>query len=511
MMNEKRAGKVYLVGGGPGDPKLITLKGVECLKRADVVIYDSLINDALLEYCPPHSERIYGGKRPGEQRKRQDEINHLMLQKAEDGKTVVRLKGGDPFIFGRGGEEVLVLAEAGIDFEIVPGITSAIAAAAYAGIPLTHRDYASSVAFVTGHSASFAPDSPIGWERLATAVDTLVVYMGIGHLRQIAAQLTKHGRSPETPVTLVHWGTTPQQKTLEGTLADIPEKAEAANFRNPAVVVVGAVNRLREQLRWYDSKPLFGKCIVVTRARAQASGFAELLESYGADTVQFPTIEIRPILDNPVLDKAIARLGDYDWAIFTSVNAVEIFYSRLRTCGTDVRSFGRGRICAVGPKTVDALDKIGICADFVPTQSRGLAIADEMENLEGKHVLLPCAKIAPNDLPNDLREKGAVVHTIPIYDTVKSEGKGREALEKGIISGEIDMVTFTSSSTVTNFVGMFDSGPTDVLLSKVTIAVIGPSTAEAVKQYGLAVDVMPSEASIEALAQEIVRFYDKSS
>ncbi len=216
-------------------------------------------------------------------------------------------------------------------------------------------------------------------------------------------------------------------------------------------------------------------------------------------------------MDNPVLDKAIARLGDYDWAIFTSVNAVEIFYSRLRTCGTDVRSFGRGRICAVGPKTVDALDKIGICADFVPTQSRGLAIADEMENLEGKHVLLPCAKIAPNDLPNDLREKGAVVHTIPIYDTVKSEGKGREALEKGIISGEIDMVTFTSSSTVTNFVGMFDSGPTDVLLSKVTIAVIGPSTAEAVKQYGLAVDVMPSEASIEALAQEIVRFYDKSS
>ena len=510
-MNEKRTGKVYLVGAGPGDPKLITLKGVECLEHADVVIYDLLISDALLEHCPPHSERIYGGKRPGEQRKRQDEINYLMIQKAEEGKTVVRLKGGDPFIFGRGGEEVLTLVEAGIDFEIVPGITSAIAAPAYAGIPLTHRDCASSVAFVTGHSASFAPDSPIGWEQLATAVDTLVVYMGIGHLRQIATQLTKHGRPPDTPVTLVHWGTTPRQKTLEGTLADIAEKAKAADFRNPAVVVVGAVNRLRQQLRWYDSKPLFGKHIVVTRARAQASGFAELLESYGADTIQFPTIKIQPILDNPVLEKAIARLGDYDWIIFTSINAVEIFYSRLRENGVDVRSFGNAQICAVGPKTAEALDTIGLCADFVPTQSHGLAIADEMENLAGKRVLLPCAKIAPKDLPTTLHEKCAVVHTIPIYDTVKSEGKGREVLEKKITNGEIDMVTFTSSSTVANFVGMFESSPTNLLLGRVRTAVIGPSTAEAVKQYGLAVDVMPSEASVEALAQEIVRFYDKSS
>ena len=509
-MNEKRAGTVYLVGAGPGDPKLITLKGIECLKCADVVIYDLLINDALLEHCPPHAEKIYGGKRPGEQRKRQDEINSLMIEGARAGKTVVRLKGGDPFIFGRGGEEVLALVEAGIDFEIVPGITSAIAAPAYAGIPLTHRDYASSVAFVTGHSASFAPDSPIGWEQLATAVDTLVVYMGIGHLRQIAEQLTKHGRSPETPVTLVHWGTTPRQKTLEGTLADISEKAEAVKFRNPAVIVVGTVNRLRKQLRWYDSKPLFGKRIVVTRARAQASGFAELLESYGAATTQFPTIQIQPILDNPVLEKAIARLNDYDWVIFTSVNTVEIFYSRLRESGADIRSFGKAQVCAVGPKTVEALDKIGLCADYVPSQSRGLAIANEMKSLAEKSVLLPCTKIAPDDLPNGLREKGAVVHTIPMYDTVKTEGNGREELEKKIINSEIDMVTFTSSSTVTNFVGMFDQHRPDVFLAKVGIAVIGPSTAEAVKRCGLKVDVMPSEASVEALAQEIVRFYDKS-
>ena len=511
MMNEKRTGMVYLVGGGPGDPKLITLKGVECLKCADIVLYDLLINDALLEHCPPHTEKIYGGKRPGEQRKRQDEINSLMIEGARAGKTVVRLKGGDPFIFGRGGEEVLTLVEAEIDFEIVPGITSAIAAPAYAGIPLTHRDYASSVAFVTGHSASFAPDSPIGWERLATAVDTLVVYMGIGHLRQIAEQLTKHGRSPETPVALVHWGTTPQQKTLEGTLANISERAETANFRNPAVIVIGAVNRLRERLRWYDSKPLFGKRVVVTRARAQASGFAEILESYGADTVQFPTIEIQPIVENPVLEKAIARLEDHDWVIFTSVNAVEIFYSRLRENGLDVRSFGKAQICAVGSKTIESLNKIGVCADFVPSQSRGTAIANEMKNMAEKSVLLPCAKIAPDDLPKSLCEKGAVVHVVPIYDTVKSEGKGREVLEKKIINGEIDMITFTSSSTVTNFAGMFESSPANLLLGKVRIAVIGPSTAVAVKQYGLAIDVMPNEASVEALAHEIVRFYGKNS
>ncbi|MDE0506294.1 MAG: uroporphyrinogen-III C-methyltransferase, partial [Candidatus Poribacteria bacterium] len=504
-------GRVYLVGGGPGDPKLITLKGVECLQCADVVIYDLLISDALLDHCPPHCERIYGGKRPGEQRKRQDEINALMLRKAKEGKTVVRLKGGDPFIFGRGGEEVLTLVGAGIDFEIVPGITSAIAAPAYAGIPLTHRDHASSVAFVTGHSASFAPDSPIGWERLATAVDTLVVYMGIGHLDQIAAQLTQHGRSPDTPVTLVHWGTTPQQKTLEGTLTDISEKAKEANFRNPAVVVVGEVNRLREQLRWYDSKPLFGKRIVVTRARAQSSGFAELLESYGAHTIQFPTIEIQPILDKPDIDKAITCLSEYHWIIFTSVNAVEIFYSRLRENGADVRSFGKAQICAVGPKTIEALNGIGILPDFVPSQSRAVAIADEMQNLVGKNVLLPCAKIAPEDFPNGLREKGAVVHTIPIYNTVKTEGKGRKALEKKILDGEIDAVTFTSSSTVDNFVGMFDRHRPKDFLAEVRIAVIGPSTAEAAKRCGLKIDVMPSEASVEALAKEIVRYYAKNT
>ena len=274
-------GKVYLVGAGPGDPKLITLKGIECLQRADVVIYDLLINVKLLEHCPAHTEKIYGGKMIGEQEQRQAEIDDLMVRYAKTGKTVVRLKGGDPFIFGRGGEEALTLVEAGIDFEIVPGITSAVAAPAYAGIPLTHRNYSSSVAFVTGHSAALKADSAIRWEQLATGVDTLVILMGVGHLREIAARLIQHGRSPDTPISLIHWGTTPQQKTVTGTLVDIAQKAEEVNFRNPAAIVVGDVNILREQLRWFDQKPLFGRRIIVTRARAQASGFAECLESYG--------------------------------------------------------------------------------------------------------------------------------------------------------------------------------------------------------------------------------------
>ena len=502
-----KIGKVYLVGAGPGDQKLITLKGIECLQRADVVIYDLLINVKLLEHCPPHTEKIYGGKMTGEQEKRQAEIDDLMIRHTRAGKAVVRLKGGDPFIFGRGGEEALILAEAGIDFEIVPGITSAIAAPAYAGIPLTHRGYASSVAFVTGHSAALKADSTIRWAQLATAVDTLVVLMGVGHLREITERLIQHGRSPDTPIALVHWGTTPQQETLEGTLVDIAEKAKAVDFRNPATIVVGEVNTLRERLRWFDRKPLFGRRIIVTRARAQSSDFAECLESYGAEVLQFPTIETQPIPDNSVLDGAIAQLATYNWVIFTSVNAVEYFYHRLRENGKDARSFGNARICAVGPKTVEALDQIGICADYVPSQSRGAVIAAELESVKGRKILLPRARIAADDLPHGLRDRGAIVDAIPIYDTVKAGAEEREALEADLLNGRIDMVTFTSSSTVTNFLEMFEPHPPTVLLDKVHLAAIGPSTAATVNRHGLTADVVAKKASVETLAEEIIRFY----
>ena len=502
-------GKVYLVGAGPGDPKLITLKGIECLQRADVVIYDLLINVKLLEHCPAHTEKIYGGKMIGEQEKRQAEIDGLMIRHARAGKTVVRLKGGDPFIFGRGGEEALTLVEAGIDFEIVPGITSAIAAPAYAGIPLTHRSYSSSVAFVTGHSAALKADSAIRWEQLATGVDTLVILMGVGHLHEIAARLIQHGRSPDTPTSLIHWGTTPQQKTLEGTLADIAQKAEGVNFRNPAAIVVGDVNTLREQLGWFDRKPLFGRRIIVTRARAQASNFAACLESYGAEVIQFPTIETEPIPNNAALDRAIDRLATYNWVIFTSVNAVEYFYHHLRENGKDARSFGNARICAVGHKTVAALDQIGIRADYVPSQYRGAVLAAELEGVAGQRILLPRALIAADDLPNGLQDRDAIVDAIPIYETVKAGAEGRKTLESDLRKGRIDMVTFTSSSTVTNFLEMFDSHSPAALLDQVHIAVIGPSTEATAKASGLAVDIVAKQASVESLAEEIVKFYTR--
>ena len=503
---KQRTGIVYIVGAGPGDKKLITLRGVECLQRADVVIYDLLLNDALLEHCPSHTEKIQAPD-PRIRTKRQDELNHLLVEHAKAGKIVVRLKGGDPYIFGRGGEEAVALTEAGISFEIVPGITSAIAASAYAGIPVTHRNYASSVAFVTGHSAALRPDSNINWAQLATAVDTLVVYMGVAHLRQITERLIAHGRDPQTPVSLVRVGTTPQQQVVQGTLTDIVQKVEAVELKSPAVIVVGAVNRLREQLRWFDRKPLFGKRILVTRARAQASEFADLLEANGAEVLQFPTIKIQPI-DN--VD--IPSPNEYDWVIFTSVNAVEIFYERLRENGRDARAFGGSKICAVGPKTVEALNNIGILPDFVPTHSRGRAIAAEIEDVNGKKILLPRAKIATAHLPNGLRERGAHVDDVPLYDTLKvaNDGdKARDEIEADLLNGSIDFVTFTSSSTVTNFLEMFPNRAPSVLFANTQVAVIGPTTEKKAVKCGVHVDVIAKEASVESLVEALVEAYHR--
>ncbi|MDE0689635.1 MAG: uroporphyrinogen-III C-methyltransferase [Candidatus Poribacteria bacterium] len=500
-MNTPSTGIVYIVGAGPGDRKLITLKGVECLQRADVVIYDLLLNDALLEHCPVHAEKIKAPD-PRTRTTRQDELNHLLVEHAKAGKTVIRLKGGDPYIFGRGGEEAVALTEAGIPFEIVPGITSAIAAAAYAGIPVTHRDYASSVAFVTGHSAALRPDSNINWAHLATAVDTLVVYMGVAHLRQIVERLIAHGRDPQTPVSLVRVGTTPQQHIVQGTLTDIVQKVEAVQLKSPAVIVVGEVNRLRGQLRWFDTKPLFGKRILVTRARAQASEFAGLLEANGAEVIQFPTIQIQPLED---VD--IPPPNAYDWVIFTSVNAVEIFYERLRESGKDARALGRSRICAVGAKTVEALNRIGIHPDLVPSHARGSAIASEMRDVNGKKILLPRAKIATADLPNGLREKGAHVNDVPLYDTLKVVGDGdkrRDDIEADLLNGSIDFVTFTSSSTVTNFLEMFPAHAPTTLLANVKVAVIGPTTQKTALARDIRVDVVAKEASVESLVDAII-------
>lgn len=506
-MRTSHTGIVYIVGAGPGDKKLITLKGVERLQQADVVIYDLLLNDVLLEHCPTHTEKIQAPD-PRIRSNRQAVLNQLLIQHAKEGKIVVRLKGGDPYIFGRGGEEAMALAEAGISFEIVPGVTSAIAASAYAGIPVTHRDYASSVAFVTGHSAALHPDSNINWEQLATAVDTLVVYMGVAHLRQIIERLTTHGRNPQTPVSLVRVGTTPQQFVVQGTLADIVEKVEAVKLKSPAIIVVGEVNRLREQLQWFDTKPLFGKRILVTRARAQASQFADLLEANGAEVIQFPTIEIRPL----EIDSAkIPSPDQYDWVIFTSVNAVEIYYTHLREKGKDTRVFGGCSICAVGPKTVEALNCIGIYPDFVPSHASGKVVATEIEDVQGKKILLPRAKIATADLPNTLHKRGAYVDDIPLYDTVKVATENSDIIEKDLLEGNVDFVTFTSSSTVTNFLEMFPPHTAKDLLAHVRVAVIGPTTEATAVEHGVRVDVVAKEATIESLVKGIIAEYQNPS
>lgn len=506
-MRTSHTGIVYIVGAGPGDRKLITLKGIECLQQADVVIYDLLLNDALLKHCSAHAEKIQAPD-PRIRANRQAELNQLLVKYANEGKIVVRLKGGDPYIFGRGGEEAMALAGASIPFEIVPGVTSAIAASAYAGIPVTHRDYASSVAFVTGHSAALHPDSNINWEQLATAVDTLVVYMGVAHLQQIVERLTTHGRDPHTPVSLVRVGTTPQQVVIQGTLADIVEKVETVQLKSPAIIVVGEVNQLRDQLRWFDNKPLFGKRILVTRARAQASGFADLLEANGAEVIQFPTIEIRPL----EIDSAEIPLPDqYDWVIFTSVNAVEIYYTHLREKGNDTRVFGGCSICAVGPKTVEALNCIGIFPDFVPSHASGKVVATEIEDVQGKKILLPRAKIATADLPNTLREREAHVDDIPLYDTVKIANENSDVIKKDLLEGNVDFVTFTSSSTVTNFFQMFPTPAANVLLANVRVAVIGPTTEATATKHGVRVDVVAEEATIESLVEAIIAEYQNLS
>ena len=505
-MITKHKGIVYIVGAGPGDKKLITIKGLECLQVADVVIYDLLLNDVLLEHCPPHTEMIKAPD-PRVRATRQAELNELLIQHAQAGKVVVRLKGGDPYIFGRGGEEAMALVEAGIPFEVVPGVTSAVAASAYAGIPVTHRDYSSSVAFVTGHSAALHPDSNIKWEYLAKGVDTLVVYMGVAHLSQIVDRLTGYGRDINTPVSLVRVGTTPQQFVVQGTLADIVHKVEAAQLNSPAIIVVGEVNHLREQLQWYEQKPLFGKRILVTRARAQASEFAEMLERNGAEVIQFPTIKIVPL---EIQSSDIPSLEEYDWVIFTSVNAVELFFQSIQSKGMDSRAFRGCKICAVSPKTVSALNDIGINPDFIPLQSRASVIATEIENVDGKKILLPRAKIANTDLPNALHQKGAIVDDLPIYDTIKTHSESSSEIENDLLEGGIDVVTFTSSSTVTNFLEMFPERIAKDLMENVLVAVIGPSTKATADEHGVQVDIISKDATIESLIDAIVAEYSNN-
>jgi uroporphyrinogen III methyltransferase / synthase len=498
-----RIGKVYLVGAGPGDPGLLTVRGKELLEQAQVVIYDYLANEEFLKFAPLEAERIYVGKKGGDHTMSQEEINHLLVEKGRD-HVVVRLKGGDPFVFGRGGEEAQVLVAAGIPFEVVPGVTAAIAVPAYAGIPLSHRDYAASMAFITGHERDDKADSKIAWDRLATGVGTLVFFMGVKNLPEICRSLISHGRAPGTPVAVIRWGTTPEQRTVIGTLRDIAEKVVQAKLKPPAITVVGEVVRLRDELNWFEQRPLFGRRLVVTRAREQASEFKTVLAELGADCIEFPTIAIEPPPSWEPLDAAINALATYDWVIFTSVNGVHFFMERLRSAGRDVRDLHGVRVAAIGPKTAEALDQCGLRPDLVPKEYRAESILKGLsrEEIKGKRFLLPRAMAARDVLPDTLRQWGAHIDVVPAYQTVLPAERTTEMMDR-LRSGDIDCLTFTSSSTVSNFFSMFEKGSLLPLLKDVCIACIGPVTAKTAEAHGLRVDVMPSEYTIAGLAEVI--------
>lgn len=501
-------GIVYLVGAGPGDPKLITVKGLECIQKADVVVYDRLAGHRLLAFARPEAEIIYVGKSPDRHTLKQDEINRLLVEKAGEGKIVTRLKGGDPFVFGRGGEEAEALWEAGIPFEVVPGVTSAIAAPAYAGIPVTHRDYTSALAIITGNEDPLKEDSSIAWDKISTGAGTLVFLMGMANLPRITRCLIENGRLPATPVALVRWGTRPEQRTLVGTLENISEKAKEAGFKNPAVIIVGEVVSLRDKLKWFENKPLFGKRVLVTRSREQASALSEAIEALGGEPLEYPTISVADPEDFAPLDNAIKEIDTYDWVIFTSVNGVESFFKRLRRQRKDIRRLGTARLCAIGPKTREVLENYGLLVDYVPGEYRAEEIIELLRGKvsPGERVLLPRADIARKVLPEALEKMGAAVTEVTAYRTVMGGGNAsiiKEMLEQK----EIHVVTFTSSSTVRNFVKMLKTPNLKDLLAGVTVACIGPITAGTAGEMGLEVDVVAEEYTIEGLVKAILNYY----
>lgn len=503
-------GTVYLVGAGPGDPGLLTIRGREILEKADVVVYDRLVNPCLLSLAKEDAEIVYAGKSPSGHTLTQEEINALLVNRAKEGKTVARLKGGDPFLFGRGGEEAQDLAANGVPFEVVPGVSSAFAAPAYAGIPVTHRRYASTVAVVTGNEDPRKSSSRIAWEKIATGAETLVFLMGMGNLEAIASRLMAHGRAPETPVALVRWGTWAEQEVLGGTLATIAGQAEKAGFSNPAVIVVGEVAGLARELQWLENRPLFGRRVLVTRAAEQAPALSAGLRALGAEVLEFPTIKITAPPDYAPLDRAISRVGEYSWLVFTSVNGVKFFFRRFFEKGKDIRELAGVSLAAIGPATGRALGSYGLKVAFQPGEYRGEELAAGLAGRisAGQRVLLPRADIAPPYLREALAGCGAAVEEVTAYRTVV-DGRGRELAGEYLAEGRVHVVTFTSSSTVRNFVRLFGGKEALRLLAGTGVACIGPVTAETARELGLRVDAVAAEHTVEGLVGAVAEKFGR--
>ena len=498
-------GTVYLVGAGPGDAGLFTMRGAELLKRADVVVYDALVNTDLLRLAPADAEIIYGGKRAKAHAIPQDQLNQLLVDKAKEGKTVVRLKGGDPYLFGRGGEEAQELKAAGVSFEVVPGISSFYSAPNYAGIPVTHRDHCANFTVLTGHEDPNKEESSIDWEQLAKASGTKVVLMGVERIRRITERLIENGMDAETPVAMVRWGTTGRQRSIDGTLSTIADVVEETGFKAPAVTIIGGVASLRSELNWFENRPFFGKRIVVTRTRKQASRLSSQLSELGAEVLEIPTIRVEPAADRQAVVDAMMELNSYSWLVFTSPNGVDMFFDMFFKAFPDLRDLGGVRIAAVGPATAAKLKDLHLAVDVMPQKYLTKEVAqaiNEFENVENLKILLARAKVANPDLPKELEELGAIVDDIACYQTVQETedvtGHAEDFSENGA-----DVITFTSSSTVENFHARFDLPAMVKKFPDLALASIGPETSRAIIELGLQPDIEATEHTIAGLVEAL--------
>ncbi|MBM3279770.1 MAG: uroporphyrinogen-III C-methyltransferase [Candidatus Handelsmanbacteria bacterium] len=499
--------KVYLVGAGPGDPGLLTLKGLRCLQEAQVILYDELVDRRLLDLAPPACERLYVGKKGGRKSLSQEELNALLVEQGRQGRRVVRLKGGDPFVFGRGGQEALALAEAGAPFEVVPGVSAAMGVAAYAGIPLTHRGLAAAVVLVTGEEDP-ARTTALDWEQLARVQGTLVIYMGNRKLPQLCQALIRGGRPPQTPAAVVEWGTWPRQRSAVSTLQNLAEEARRKEIAPPSLAIVGEVVSLRQQLNWFEQRPLFGRQVLVTRSREQAGPLQTLLEDQGAEVSLLPLLELAPPEGWSKLDGCIDRLAQFAWVVFSSPNSVEFFWERLRQRGGDTRAFGRAQVAAVGRATAERLRARGVEPDLLPPDQsqEGLVAAFARIEVEGREILLPTSEVGRTLLAGELTGRGAQVQQVVAYQN-RPPDQAQVELPPALAEGRIEVVVFASPSSVSHFFAVLGEERARDTLDKAVIACIGPTTAKAVAGLGLQAAIQPAESSVRALVAAICTFY----
>jgi uroporphyrinogen III methyltransferase/synthase len=511
--------RVYLIGAGPGDPSLISVKGLRYLSTADVVVYDRLVHARLLRSARPEAEQINVGA-PAPHSMEQDAINILLADKAREGKTVARLKYGDPFIFDSGGKEALFLYEQQIPFEVVPGVPSTVGGPCYAGVPLTYPEAGDALVFIRGHETETSVPADVDWQKVTALDGTVVSYGGAPQLEVIINELLAHGRSPDETAALIINGTLPTQRTIQGTLVEVQGILRNAQRRGSGVLVVGPVVGFREYLRWFDSRPLFGKRILVTRPEDQAADLVDRLLSLGADPVEAPTIRVEPLDDYGLLDEACELAGTFDWVVFTSVNGVEHFMHRLRRGTRDIRQLKGVRLCAVGPSTAERLARYGLSVDLIPDEHRSEAVVDalrEREDLAQKRVLLPRGDLASDALPERLGEYGAEAFAVTAYRTVLPGGNADEDASAGpdiykmLLEQELDVVTFTSASSVRNFVKILGAEPAADLLNTIVVAVIGPVTRDAATRLGIDVTIMPASYTIPALVDAIAEHFASTS